>query len=90
MHGLGTLPALILPALLSRTPLTPEKVTFAWGQAVGQAMARAASATLEGSTLVVRTADARWAREVERSADLILGRVQHLLGRGVVHKLEVA
>ena len=35
MQGLGTLPALVLPALLARAPLTPEKVTFVWGLAVG-------------------------------------------------------
>ncbi len=88
MHGLGTLPSLVLPALLARAPLSPEKVTFAWGLAVGQTMARSTTVRLAGSTLRV-TADARWAREVERSSDLILSRVQHLLGREVVHKLEI-
>ncbi len=41
MQGLGTLPALVLPALLARAPLTPEKITFVWGLAVGPAIARA-------------------------------------------------
>jgi hypothetical protein len=89
MHGLGTLPALVLPALLARAPLTAEKVTFAWELAVGSAMARATSAVLTNATLSVRAVDATWAREVERSSALILGRVQHVLGRHVVRALVV-
>jgi hypothetical protein len=89
MHGLGTLPSLVLPSLLARAPLTPEKVTFVWGVAVGSAMARSTSAVLDAGTLIVH-ADASWAREVERSSPLILSRVQHLLGRQTVSALRVA
>ncbi len=53
MHGLGTLPALVLPALLARAPLTPEKVTFVWGLAVGAAMARATTASLANGVLAI-------------------------------------
>lgn len=88
MHGLGTLPALVLPALLARAPLTPEKVTFVWGLAVGAAMARATTASLADGVLAIH-ADATWAREVERSRLLILGRVQQLLGRDVARSLTI-
>ncbi len=90
MQALGTLPALVLPALLARAPLTPEKVRFVWGLAVGPAMARATTVSLEGSRLVVRTSEAAWTREVERSTPLSLRRVQQLLGAGVVEAIHVS
>ena len=90
MHGLGTLPALVLPALLARAPLTPEKVTFVWGLAVGSAIARATTATLSDTVLTVRTEEPAWAREVERSRTLILARVQQLLGATLVRSMVIA
>ena len=90
MQALGTLPALVLPALLARAPLTPDKVTFVWGLAVGSAIARATTATLADTVLTVRTADPAWAREVERSRTLILGRVQQLLGTTLVRSIVIA
>jgi hypothetical protein len=89
MQGLGTLPALVLPALLARAPLTPAKVTFVWGLAVGSAIARATTVTLAETALTVRTADPAWAREVERSRALILGRVQQLLGAQLVRSIVI-
>jgi Dna[CI] antecedent, DciA len=89
MQGLGTLPALVLPALLARAPLTPEKVTFVWGLAVGSAIARATTVTLAETALTVRTADPAWAREVERSRALILVRVQQLLGAQLVRSIVI-
>jgi hypothetical protein len=89
MHGLGTLPALVLPALLARAPLTQEKVTFVWGLAVGAAIARATTASLADTVLTIRTSDPAWEREVERSRALILARVQQLLGPALVRSLVV-
>ena len=89
MQGLGALHARVLPALLARAPMTPEKLAFVWSQAVGPAIARASSVSLHGATLTVRTPAASWAREVQRSHALILARVQHLLGPGVVTALSV-
>jgi predicted nucleic acid-binding Zn ribbon protein len=89
MQGLGALHARVLPALLARAPMTPEKLAFVWGQAVGPAIARASTTTLAGTTLTVRTGDAAWAREIERSRALILARVQHLLGADVVTTLSI-
>lgn len=89
MQGLGTLPALVLPALLARAPMTPEKVTFVWGLAVGAAIARSTSVTLANTALSVRSADPAWTREVERSRALILSRVQQLLGPTVVKSLVI-
>ena len=89
MQSLGTLPALVLPALLARAPLTPEKVTFVWGLAVGPAIARATTATLAGTVLTARTSDPAWAREVNRSRAMILTRVQQLLGPALVRSIVV-
>ena len=89
MQPLGTLHSRVLPALLARAPMSPEKLAFVWGQAVGAAMARASTVTLVGTTLMVRTAESAWAREIQRSRGLILARVQALLGAGVVSALSV-
>jgi predicted nucleic acid-binding Zn ribbon protein len=89
MQGIGTLPALVLPALLARAPLTAEKVTFVWGLAVGSAIARATTAALADTVLTVRTTDPAWAREVERSRALILSRVQQLLGPALVRSIVI-
>jgi predicted nucleic acid-binding Zn ribbon protein len=89
MQPLGTLHARVLPALLARAPMSPEKLSFVWGQAVGGAMARASTVTLSGTTLAVRTAETAWAREIQRSRTLILGRVQALLGADTVSALTV-
>ena len=89
MHGIGTLPTLVLPALLARAPLTGEKVTFVWGLAVGPAIARATTVTLTDTVLNVRCTEPAWAREVERSRGLVLARVQQMLGASLVQSLVV-
>jgi len=89
MQPLGNLQARVLPALLARAPMTPEKLAFVWGQVVGGAMARASTVTLLGTTLTVRTVEAAWAREIQRSRALILARVQTFLGADVVSALAI-
>ena len=39
--------------------------------------------------LAVRAADARWIREIDRAQDIILSRLQHLLGPNVVSRLDL-
>jgi hypothetical protein len=87
MQPLGPLQSRVLPALLARAPMSPDKLAFVWGQSVGAAVARATSVSLTGTTLVVHAAEPAWAREVQRSRALILERVQRLLGGDVVKKL---
>jgi hypothetical protein len=89
MQPLGTLQSRVLPALLARAPMSPEKLAFVWAQAVGAAVARASRVTLVGTTLTVHTAESAWAREIQRSRGLILGRVQLLLGAGIVTALAI-
>ena len=75
--------------LLRAAPLSDGKVTFAWNAAVGPALERATTVKLERGVLIVDAASAQWSREIRRSSSVILLRLQSLLGRDTVRKLEV-
>ncbi|MBM3778083.1 MAG: DUF721 domain-containing protein [Acidimicrobiia bacterium] len=75
--------------VVRRAPLTPEKVAFAWRTVVGAALDQACTVSLEGTLLHVHASSAAWQREVERSAGMIRGRLEPLLGPGVVRGLRV-
>lgn len=75
--------------LVRAAPLSPGKVTFAWTMAVGAALERATAVALEGSTIAVTVETRQWAREVHRSSQVILKRLERYLGPGVVTKLDV-
>ena len=85
---LTTLADSVLPELLARAPLTPEKIDFAWRLAVGAPVHRACTITLTNGTLAVSVPDRAWAREIERSLDVILVRMQRMLGRETVRRIE--
>jgi hypothetical protein len=75
----------LLPAIAARAvrpaPLTLEKVVFAWRLAVGAALARVTRVRLTADhALEVHVDDARWCEEIERSGDIVLARVQAVLG----------
>ena len=78
-----------LMELLRGAALSDGKVTFAWNAAVGPALERVTKVKLEGAVLIVEAASAQWSREIERSHDVILARLQSLLGKDTVRKLEV-
>ncbi|HEY6360188.1 MAG TPA: DciA family protein [Vicinamibacterales bacterium] len=78
-----------LAEVLSRAPLTPEKVAFAWRTAVGPAMDKVTRVELKGRVLHVRARDAAWQREVERSMGIVRSRMEALLGKGVVGDIQV-
>jgi predicted nucleic acid-binding Zn ribbon protein len=78
----------VLGELLARQPASPGKLRLAWQMAVGPAVARAARPDLAADgTLRIRVQDLHWRREIDRSRDLILGRLQALLGRDTVRRL---
>jgi predicted nucleic acid-binding Zn ribbon protein len=78
----------VLSELLARQPTSPGKVRLGWQLAVGPAVARAARPDLRpDGTLRIRVADPHWRREIDRSRDLILARLQTLLGREAVRRL---
>ena len=78
-----------LMELLRGTALSDGKVTFAWNAAVGRALERVTTVKLERGVLIVEAASAQWAREIQRSSGVILARLQSLLGKDTVRKLEV-
>jgi predicted nucleic acid-binding Zn ribbon protein len=78
-----------LVELLREAPLSPGKVSFAWRAAVGAAMERVTTVRLDGHTLVVDATSTQWAREVSRSAGVILTRVQTLLGADAVTSISI-
>ena len=78
-----------LAAVIRKAPLSEEKVAFAWRTAVGAAVAGASEATLDAGVLRVRARDRAWQREIERSAAVIRGRLDDLLGAAVVRYIDV-
>ena len=75
--------------LLRGAPLSDGKVTFAWNAAVGPALERVTTVKLERTVLIVDAASAQWSRELERLRDVILARLQSLLGKDAVSRLEI-
>ena len=60
-----------------------------WQLAVGPSLAKATTVDLVGNVLAVRAGDSRWIREIDRARDIILARLQHLLGPNVVSRLDL-
>jgi predicted nucleic acid-binding Zn ribbon protein len=89
MQPLGNALPGALAELLRSAPLSPGKVTFAWRAAVGVSMQRVTAVCLEGTVLLVDAASAQWAREVTRSAHVILPRLQKLLGNETLKEIRV-
>ena len=78
-----------LASVLRLAPLTPEKVAFAWRTAVGAALDRATGVELHGATLVVVVKSDEWRHEIARSLPLIRARLNHVLGEGVVARIDL-
>ena len=78
-----------LAAVLRLAPLTPEKVAFAWRTAVGPALDRATGVELHGSTLTVVVKTDEWRHEIARSLPLIRSRLNHVLGDGIVARIDL-
>ena len=89
MQSVQTIVPSVLAEIIRRQPSSRGRTTFAWSAAVGTTLARATSVDLSGTTLRVTARDARWARELERNREVILGRLQHLLGPAAVTTLEI-
>jgi hypothetical protein len=70
----------VLAQVLRRQPASPGRTAFAWQLAVGPALARTTTVTLRDGVLCVRAADERWGREIERASNIVLARLQQLLG----------
>ncbi len=83
------LPA-VLAEILRRVPLSPEKVSFAWRNAVGPAFARVSAVRLTDEGVIeVQCGDEHWRREIRRSTPVIKERLAALLGDEVVKSVRV-
>jgi Dna[CI] antecedent, DciA len=89
MERIGPVGEGAIASLLSRAPLTREKVAFAWRLAVGPAIARATSVELQGTRLDVSVSEGAWAREIRRARDIILQRLRQVLGAHAVSSIEL-
>jgi len=78
-----------LAEILRKAPLNDDKIAFAWRAAVGAALDRGTTVSLDKGVLRVHAESPAWRREVERSGGLIRARLDALLGRGVVRSIEV-
>jgi predicted nucleic acid-binding Zn ribbon protein len=70
----------VLAEIIRRQPSSPARTNFAWQLAVGPALARATTVALQDGVLIVRSTDARWTREIGRARDVVLKRLQNILG----------
>lgn len=75
--------------IVRRAPLSPGKVAFAWGMAVGPAVQRNTDIRLDDGLLIIEAASRQWADEVRRSSRVIVARLHALLGDTAITRLEV-
>lgn len=78
----------VLAEIIRRQPPSAARTRFAWQLAVGAALARATVVELAEGVLTVRAVDRRWLREIDRERARITGRMQELLGRQSVSRIE--
>jgi hypothetical protein len=90
MDSLQTIVPRAVAELLRHGPMSQGKLEVAWRTAVGDALNRVTAVQLHpGGVVEVRTADARWNRELKRSSSMILTRLKGLLGNDNVLRLSV-
>ena len=89
MIPIQTVSSGVLAEIIRRQPASNGRTRFAWQLAVGPALARVTSVELAAGLLTVRCADPRWARELVRAREVVLGRLQQLLGTDAVQRLAV-
>lgn len=79
----------VLSELVRAAPLSPGKVECAWSLAVGPQLQRATTVRLVDRVLHVSVGSRAWADAVTRASAMILPRVQDVLGREAVARIEV-
>jgi len=79
----------VLAEVVRRQPSSPARTEFAWQIAVGPALARSTTVTLDDGVLTVHATDARWSSEVSRAREVVLARLQNLLGADAVRSIRI-
>src|SRR5262245_853769 len=87
MLPIQQLSAGVLGESVRSQPPSAARTSFAWQLAVGPALARTTSVTLTDGVLIVHASDPRWGQEIARARDVVLKRLQHLLGAESVRAL---
>jgi predicted nucleic acid-binding Zn ribbon protein len=77
----------VLAQLIRRQPPSPARTEFAWQLAVGPALARVTTVTLDQGVIHVSATDARWLKEIDRARPAILSKLQQFLGPGTVSRI---
>jgi predicted nucleic acid-binding Zn ribbon protein len=80
----------VLVELIRQQPASKEKTRFVWQMAVGPALARVTTVDLADGVLTVRCSDARWIPELTRAREVVLGRLQQVLGAEQIRRLTIA
>jgi hypothetical protein len=79
----------VLAEVIKKAPLTPEKVAFAWRLAVGPAVAKATTVSLDAvGVLHVQASTPAWIAAVRKSTSLVHHRMNDLLGEGTVKTVQ--
>ena len=90
MEPVQSLMSSAIARLVRPAPLSPEKVLFAWRAAVGPSVSRVTRVRLASDGVFdVIVDDDRFGDELARSAPMVLGRLQELLGVDTVRRLDV-
>ena len=90
MEPLSSTAAPALRTLLNDQPTSSAKVLFAWTMVAGPALSRATTPVWSSDgTLYLRARTDEWRHELRRSKKVLLDRLTHLLGAGVVRRLDV-
>jgi len=79
----------VLAQIVRRQPASQARTNFAWQLAVGQALARATTVVLQDGVLTVRAVDRRWIREIEPMRQTVLEKLQQLLGKDQVVRVDL-
>jgi predicted nucleic acid-binding Zn ribbon protein len=80
----------VIAGIVRRQPSSPARTSFAWQVAVGPALARVTTVALaEDGVLTVHATDKRWGNEIERAREVVVQRLQNILGRDQVRSLRV-
>ena len=87
MRAIQDFSSSVLADILRRQPPSPARTALAWELVVGPRLARATSVEMNGTTLRVRSNDARWLKEIDRAKAAIVPRLQQLLGPDQISRL---
>jgi hypothetical protein len=79
----------VLAEVIRRQPPSDGRTRIAWQIAVGAKLARATTVHLSQGVLTVSAADCRWITEIEAAREIVLRRLQELLGRESVARIQV-